>query len=85
METTNYSEFRQSMKQYLDAVIDSHTPLMITRTKGREVVVMSKEDYDSIEATLHLLRSPQNAARLLQSVNRFRSGDTGTSQDLVEP
>lgn len=84
MEATNYSEFRQGMKHYLDQVIKNHSPLLVKRTKGREVVVMSKEDYDSIMETFYLLRSPGNAARLLQSIERYNSGAPGTARELIE-
>ena len=76
MEIASYSEFRQHMKSFLDAVIKTHKPLFITRKHGEELVVMSKEDYTSMEETLYLLSSPKNAERLMESISQFQAGQT---------
>ncbi len=76
MEIASYSEFRQHMKSFLDAVIKTHKPLFITRKHGEELVVMSKEDYTSLEETLYLLSSPKNAQRLKDSIAQFETGNT---------
>ncbi len=52
----------------MDEVCDSRAPLHITRENGRTVVMMSEEEYEGMLETLHLLRSPANAARLLRSI-----------------
>jgi antitoxin YefM len=39
-----------------------------TRQNARSVVIMSEEDYDGLMETVHLLKSPANAARLLRSI-----------------
>jgi len=74
MEIANYSEFRQNMKAYLDAVVEEHKPLYITRKMGEEVVVLSKEDYSSLQETLYLLSSPKNASRLRESIKQVEKG-----------
>jgi len=74
MDIANYSEFRQNMKAYLDAVVEEHKPLYITRKMGEEVVVMSKEDYSSLQETLYLLSSPKNASRLRESIKQVEKG-----------
>jgi antitoxin YefM len=76
MQIASYSEFRQNMKSFLDAVIKTHKPLFITRKHGEELVVMSKEDYTSMEETLYLLSSPKNAERLMESIAQFQEGKT---------
>ena len=76
MQIASYSEFRQHMKSFLDAVIKTHKPLFITRKHGEELVVMSKEDYTSMEETLYLLSSPKNAERLMESIAQFQEGKT---------
>ena len=76
MQIASYSEFRQHMKSFLDAVIKTHKPLFITRKHGEELVVMSKEDYTSMEETLYLLSSPKNAERLMESIAQFKEGKT---------
>lgn len=50
---------------------------MITRRSGENVVVLSEEDYSSLEETAYLLRSPANARQLLEAVARDRAGAQG--------
>jgi antitoxin YefM len=80
---TTYSDFRLKLKAYLDEVFKSKSPLFITRTKGENVVVMSQSDYDSIMETFYLLKSPRNAARLLNALEDYNKGK-GKEQKLVE-
>ena len=67
MQVTTYTNFRQQLKSYLDKVRNSHSPLYVTSTNGEDIVVLSKSDYESMEETFYLLKSPANAARLLKS------------------
>lgn len=71
------------MKAYLERVFDMGVPLFITRPKGRDVVVLSKSEYDSMQETFHLLKSPKNAERLLKAIEQDKSGG-GTVQKLLE-
>jgi antitoxin YefM len=70
----SYTELRQHLAKFMDEVCDSGAPLIITRQNARPVVMLSLEEFESIEATLHLLRSPANAARLLQSIQDADAG-----------
>lgn len=83
MNVISYSEARASLKAVMDAVCDSHEAAVVTRQKGDDVVILSKDDYDSIMETLHLLKSPANASRLLTSVARIKAGQ-GIPRDLIE-
>ncbi len=83
MEITNYTSFRQSLKSYLDKVFNNHTPLFVTRAKGEDVVVMSKADYDSMQETFYLLKSPKNALRLDQGLKDYEKG-LAKQQDLID-
>jgi antitoxin YefM len=62
----------------MDEVCDSRAPLVVTRQNARPVVMLSLEEYESIAETLHLLRSPANAERLLRSI---ASADAGEASD----
>jgi antitoxin YefM len=73
MDIATYSEFRQNMKSYLDGLEVSHKPLFIKRQQGEDVVVISKEDYTSLNETLYLLSSPANAKRLEASIKQYKS------------
>jgi antitoxin YefM len=83
MNIINYSEARASLKSVMDGVCESHEPAVVTRTKGDDVVMLSKGDYDSIMETLHLLRSPKNASRLMESVARIKAGQA-QERELIQ-
>jgi antitoxin YefM len=83
METTTYTNFRQQLKLYLDKVRTNHTPLIVSRANGEDVVVLSKADYESMEETFYLLKSPNNASRLLKGIEEYEKG-LGTKRNLIE-
>jgi len=68
----------------MDEVCDDRAPLIVTRQNARSVVLMSEEDYEGLMETVHLLKSPANAARLLRSINDAEQGKL-TERELVEP
>ncbi len=63
-ETITYSRLRNELARALDKVNEDRTPLLIVRQRGKSAVLLSEEEYSSLEETAHLLRSPRNAARL---------------------
>ncbi|MDR3088129.1 MAG: YoeB-YefM toxin-antitoxin system antitoxin YefM [Azoarcus sp.] len=75
MRTISYSDARQSFSTTMNAVIKDRAPILITRQRGGNCVLLSQEDYEAMEETAYLLRSPVNARRLLQSVERIRNGE----------
>ncbi len=83
MEITTYSNFRQNLKAFMDKVFQSKSPLFVTRSNGEDIVVLSKEDYDGIQETLHLLSSPKNAQRLKESIEEFENGG-GQLREIIE-
>ena len=83
MEITTYSNFRQNLKAFMDAVFTSRSPLYVTRANGEDVVVMSKADYEGLQETLYLLSSPKNAERLARGITEFQQGK-GVAHDLIE-
>jgi antitoxin YefM len=78
MGPVSYTDLRQNLVKYMDEVCDSRAPLVVTRQNARPVVMLSLEEYESIAETLHLLRSPANAERLLRSI---ASADVGEASD----
>ncbi|MGC9393665.1 MAG: type II toxin-antitoxin system Phd/YefM family antitoxin [Anaerolineae bacterium] len=67
----------------LDQVCDDHAPVIITRRNKCAMVMMSLEDYQALEETAYLLRSPENAKRLLESILELEKGG-GTARGLIE-
>jgi len=68
------SEARKNLFPLIEQVNDDRTPVEITSRRG-DAVLMSKADYEALEETAHLLRSPANARRLLESLQQAVSGD----------
>jgi antitoxin YefM len=67
----------------MEKVCDDHAPVIITRKNERSVVMISLEDYQALEETAYLLRSPKNARRLLESIAELNAGG-GTARELLE-
>jgi antitoxin YefM len=83
MDAITYTHARAKLAETMDRVCDDHTPVIITRKNQRAVVMISLEDYEALDETAYLLRSPKNARRLLRSIAELRSG-RGTVRELIE-
>ena len=84
MAHVSYSELRNKLASYMDQVCDDRAPLLVTRQNARSVVLISEEDYEGLMETVHLLKSPANAARLLRSIKEADQGKL-TERDMIEP
>ncbi len=84
MRTMTYSESRANYAATLSAVVDDREEVVITRAGHDPVVIVSLDDYESLKETAYLLKSPENARRLLGSIERLESGH-GVVHDVVEP
>lgn len=73
-EAITYTDARQNLASTMDAVCDSHEPVIITRRKAKSVVMISLDDYNSIAETAYLLGSPKNADRLRASIRSAAEG-----------
>ncbi|PVE19193.1 type II toxin-antitoxin system prevent-host-death family antitoxin [Arthrobacter sp. Bz4] len=83
MKTMTYSESRANYAATLDAVLDDREEVVITRAGKEPVVIVSLEDYQSLKETAYLLRSPENARRLLGAIENLERGD-GVAHELAE-
>lgn len=83
MDTITYTNARQNLASKMEQVCDDHNPLIITRKNKRPVVMLSLEDYQAMEETTYLLRSPKNAKRLLDSITELENGK-GLKKELIE-
>ena len=77
MQTVSYSEARENLKAVMDRATADRAPVLITRQRGENVVMLSASEWAGMEETLHLLRSPRNAERLLAAVRGFDAGEAG--------
>lgn len=74
------SEARQRLFPLLEQVNTDHNPVRITSRAG-DAVLMSADDYDSWQETVYLLRSPENARRLMEAVARDKGESTRAGQE----
>lgn len=83
MKTINYSEARQNLAATMVKAIEDRAPILITRQNGEPCVLMSLDEYESLEETAYLMRAPANAMRLMASIEELRSGK-GVERKLDE-
>ena len=83
MDAITYTHARSHLAETMEKVCDDHAPVIITRKNERSVVMISLEDYQTLEKTAYLLRSPKNARRLLAAIAELEAG-RGTERELME-
>ena len=83
MLTTTISDFRKDIKQYLDRVTENFETLIINRGKDSGVVIMSLDEYNSLNATYHELSSKKNEKRLDSAIEKLNTGSS-FQKDLLE-
>lgn len=83
MKTMSYTESRANYAKVLDDVVDNCEETIITRVGHEPVVIVSLAEYESLKETAHMLRSPINARRLLDSIDRLENAQ-GIQHDLLE-
>lgn len=76
MDAITYSTVRKHLVETMERVCDDHEPVIITRRNARSVIMLSLEDFNAIEETAYLLRSPSNAANLRKSFAQYEKGET---------
>ena len=74
MDAITYTAARANLADTMDRVCEDHEPIIITRNSQQSVVMMSLDDFNALEETSYLLRSPKNARRLLESVASLEGG-----------
>lgn len=81
MRVVNFSEARNGLKNVIDQVIEDADYTIISRRDAPDAVLMSMDTFNSLMETVHLLRSPANAAHLARSIGQYREG-TVSQHDL---
>jgi antitoxin YefM len=83
MRIVSYTQARNGLKSVLDGVVDDADCTVITRRDAQDAVVMSMDHYNSLMETVHLLKSPANAAHLAESIAQYRAGKV-TQRDILD-
>jgi len=83
MKAITYTTARQNLAKTMEKVCKDHAPVIVTRKSTESVVIMSLEDYESLEETAYLLRSPKNTRRLIESIAQLEEG-RGSERELLD-
>lgn len=84
MTTATYSRLRQNLAKIWDKVEDTQEPVIVTRTGHQDLAILPANELSSMQETAQLLRSPKNAARLIEALVRAynREGEEATIDEL---
>lgn len=74
MTAITYTAARENLAATMDKVCADHAPIIITRNRDQSVVMLSLADYEALEETAYLTRSPVNARRILRAIENLESG-----------
>jgi antitoxin YefM len=83
IKTMSYAESRARYVEVLDGVTNDREEVIIARAGHDPVVIVSLDDYESLRETAYLMRSPDNARRLLDAMERLEAG-RGEAHDLIQ-
>lgn len=83
MQSITYSYARANLASTMSTAVENQEPILITRNKEEDCVLLSLSHYNSLQETAYLLRSPANAKRLIESVAQLQAGK-GDAKTLIE-
>lgn len=69
MKHTTSTDLRKNLSAMMDRVNDDHEPVIVTRAKGKPVVMISLDDYESMDETAYLLATPANRKALMAAIS----------------
>jgi antitoxin YefM len=82
METVNYTDFRSNLKHWFDKVVNDVSDVIIKRKNGKDLVLMTLDEYNSLKETTYLLTG-KNRNVLMDSIKELEA-DKGIQKDLIE-
>jgi antitoxin YefM len=84
MRAMSYSETRAHLAEVLTRVAEDREEVVVTRAGRDDVVIVSREEWESLRETAHLLRGPANARRLFEAIEDLENGG-GAVHELLDP
>ena len=82
MRTMSYTESRARYAEVLDSVVNDREEVVVTRSGHEPVVIVSLDEFEALRETAYLMRSPRNARRLLDAMERLEAAE-GEIHDLL--
>ena len=83
MDAISYTGFRKNLAKIMEKVCNDFVQIIVTRQNAKPIVVMSLEEYQAIEETAYLVKSPKNAERLAKAIEEVEQGQV-VEKDLLE-
>lgn len=74
VKSITYTVARENLASTINRVCEDQAPVVITRNRDQAVVMLSLAEYESLQETAYLLRSPANAKRLIAAVETLNRG-----------
>ncbi len=84
MNTFSYSQTRQNLKTIFDNVVNNSQPAFVKRKNGSNLVIISEEDFNSLNETAYLLSSPANKKHLEEGLHKLNKGESTIFNSLEE-
>ncbi|MGN1218703.1 MAG: type II toxin-antitoxin system Phd/YefM family antitoxin [Phocaeicola sp.] len=76
MKTVSYTDLRANLKSYIDAVIDDYDTVVINRGNGKEVVMISLDEYNSLKETEYIMSSPETMEAIHKGEEDIKNGNS---------
>ena len=82
MKAITYTAARENLAETMKSVCEDHAPVIVTSKRDRSIVMIALEDFETLQETAHLMRSPKNLKRLVTSILELENGK-GKARKLV--
>lgn len=73
MQVANISQFRKNLKSYIETVSDNHDTLIVNGN-GKTVVVISLDEYNSMDETTYLTSTVSNKEMMYKAKGEIETG-----------
>ena len=83
MNVVTFTDLRKNLRQVMDASLENHEPVIIKRPHGKDMILLSLQDYESLAETAYLLGNKANAQHLRRSLQSLKKGKV-YQKDLME-
>ncbi|MBU2213845.1 type II toxin-antitoxin system prevent-host-death family antitoxin [Patescibacteria group bacterium] len=76
MTTVSYSDFRRNLAHFLNSAEEDCDEIIVSRGKRRKAIILSLDEYLSLQETAYLLSPQKNRKHLERSLREAEAGKT---------